>query len=100
MHVDCGKTIRVFLSNVTDVTAKWKLNYVAFPKKQSAGYMTQTKWEMENAEKIDDPDVFQFSVAEVITLMDFEFYIGIAERKELAFEEDSCWAMCATSSQG
>jgi hypothetical protein len=75
VHVDCGKTIRVFLSNVTDVTAKWKLNYVAFPKKQSAGYMTQTKWEMENAEKIDDPDVFQFSIAEVITRLYFELYI-------------------------
>ena len=65
VHVDSSKTIRIFLSNVTDVTAKWKLNYVTFPKKPSAGYMTQTNWERENAEKLDDPEVFQFSVADV-----------------------------------
>jgi hypothetical protein len=56
--VDTHKTIRVFLSNLTDVTARWKLNYVTFPKKASSGYMTQTCWEKENVEKVDDPDVF------------------------------------------
>ena len=40
VHVDTHKTIRVFLSNMTDVTARWKLNYVTFPKKASSGYMT------------------------------------------------------------
>ena len=58
VHVDTHKTIRIFLSNVTDVTAKWKLNYVSFPKKASNGYMTQTQWEKENIDKLDDPDVF------------------------------------------
>ena len=65
VHVEAHKTIRIFLSNVTDVTAKWKLNYVSFPKKASSGYMTQTLWEKENVDKMDDPDVFQFSMAEV-----------------------------------
>ena len=67
VHIQSNRTIRAFLSNVTDVTAKWKLNYVSFPKKLSSGYMTQTQWERENQEKVDDPDVFEFSVTEVIT---------------------------------
>jgi hypothetical protein len=66
VHVDGHRTIRVFLSNTTDVTAKWKLNYVTFPKKSTVGYMTTTKWENENIEKLDDPDVFEFSVTEVL----------------------------------
>ena len=68
VHVDGHKTIRIFLSNVTEVTAKWKLNYVTFPKKPSSGYMTQTQWEKENDEKVDDPEVFQFSITEVIDI--------------------------------
>jgi len=48
----------VFLSNITEVTSKWKLNYVTFPKKQTIGYMTKTAWEGENLEKVDDPEVF------------------------------------------
>ena len=69
VHVEAHKTIRIFLSNVTDVTAKWKLNYVSFPKKASSGYMTQTLWEKENVDKVDDPDVFQFSMADVSKLL-------------------------------
>lgn len=32
VHIDKFRTIKVFLSNITDVTSKWKLNYVTFPK--------------------------------------------------------------------
>lgn len=66
LHVDSHRTVRVFLSNVTEVTAKWRLNYVLFPKKSNFGYMTKTAWESENLEKTDDPDVFEFSVTEVM----------------------------------
>jgi hypothetical protein len=47
------------------VTAKWSLNYVKFPKKSTIGYATKTNWENENIEKLDDPEVFEFSVTEV-----------------------------------
>ena len=33
VHIEKHRTIKVFLSNSTPVTAKWKLNYVSFPKK-------------------------------------------------------------------
>ena len=64
VHVESHRTFRVFLSNVTEVTAHWRLNYVAFPKKANFGYATKTEWESENLEKNDDPDVFEFSVTE------------------------------------
>lgn len=83
VHVEGHKTIRIYLSNVTDVTAKWKLNYVTFPKKASSGYMTQTQWEKENAEKMDDPDVFQFSIAEVTNCLLFKSFQGSLRGKSL-----------------
>ena len=66
VNVDKFRTIRVYLSNVTEPTARWKLNYVSFPKKSTIGYSTTTPWEVENMEKTDDPDVFEFSNSEVI----------------------------------
>ena len=65
VNVDKHRTIRVFLTNVTEVTGKWRLNYVAFPKKSTIGYSTTTPWEVENMQKTDDPDVFEFSVTQV-----------------------------------
>lgn len=59
------RTITIFLSNITEVTANWMLNYVKFPKKQTISKYTTTAWEEENLEKIDDPDVFEFSLAQV-----------------------------------
>ena len=61
--VNCerDRTIHVYLSNQTDVTARWQLNYVKFPKKGTIGHNTTTKWEKENLEKEDDPEVFEFS---------------------------------------
>ena len=67
VHIDKHRTVKVFLSNITDVTARWKLNYVAFPKKHTVGYMTTTPWETENMQKQDDPDVFEFSMTDVNT---------------------------------
>lgn len=64
VHIDKFRTVKVFLSNITEVTAKWRLNYVSFPKKQTIGYSTMTPWETENMNKCDDPDVFEFSVTE------------------------------------
>jgi len=60
-NVDCFKTIKVYLSNITEVSAKWSLNYVKFPKKVTMSKYTETAWEAENLKKVDDPDVFEFS---------------------------------------
>lgn len=65
VNIDKFRTIKVFLSNITEVTARWKLNYVKFPKKSTIGYSTTTGWEQENMNKTDDPDVFEFSATEV-----------------------------------
>ena len=62
VNVERDRTIHVYLSNQTDVTAKWQLNYVKFPKKSTIGHNTTTPWELENMEKTDDPEVFEFSV--------------------------------------
>lgn len=75
VNVDKFRTIRVFLTNVTEPTARWKLNYVSFPKKSTIGYSTTTPWEVENMEKTDDPDVFEFSVTEVSYNPQFLFTI-------------------------
>jgi len=66
VHIDKSRTIRLYLSNITDVNGRWRLNYVTFPKKATVGYSTTTAWEMENMQKQDDPDVFEFSVTEGI----------------------------------
>lgn len=66
VNVDKFRTIKVFLTNITEVTARWKLNYVKFPKKGTIGYSTTTPWEQENMNKTDDADVFEFSVTDVI----------------------------------
>lgn len=65
VNIDKFRTIKVYISNITEVTAKWKLNYVKFPKKSTIGYNTTTPWEIENMQKTDDPDVFEFSQTEV-----------------------------------
>lgn len=65
VNVEKSRTIHVYLSNETDVTARWQLNYVKFPKKQTIGHNTTTPWEVENMEKTDDPEVFEFSVTGV-----------------------------------
>ena len=70
-NVDCFRTIKVYLSNVTDVTAKWSLNYVKFPKKTNVSKYTTTKWEEENENKVDDPDVFEFSMSTVSAICFF-----------------------------
>jgi len=63
-NVDKHRTIKVFLSNITEVSAKWQLNYVKFSKKVTVSKYTTTRWEDENLEKVDDPDVFAFSVTD------------------------------------
>lgn len=65
VHIDQHRTVRLFLSNITSVTGKWRLNYVSFPKKSTIGYSTMTAWEQENQQKQDDPDVFEFSLTDV-----------------------------------
>lgn len=61
VNVERDRTIHIYLSNVTDVSANWQLNYVKFPKKRTIGHNTTTVWEKENIEKEDDPEVFEFS---------------------------------------
>lgn len=63
-NVDKARSIKIFLSNITEVSANWALNYVKFPKKQTISKYTTTQWEEENLEKVDDPDVFEFSLAQ------------------------------------
>lgn len=63
-NVDHTRTIKVYLSNITDVSAQWQLNYVKFPAKQTISKYTTTAWESENLQKTDDPDVFAFDVTE------------------------------------
>jgi hypothetical protein len=67
-HTASQRIFKFYLSNLSEVTAKWRLNYVAFPKKPTIGYMTKTPWEGENLEKTDDPQVFEFSVTEVMPI--------------------------------
>ena len=40
-----------------------------FPKKSTIGHNTTTPWEVENMEKTDDPEVFEFSVTSVSTII-------------------------------
>jgi hypothetical protein len=68
VNTEKHRTIKVFLSNQTEVTAKWQLNYVKFPKKTTISKYTTTIWEEENLEKIDDPEVFEFSVDHVSSI--------------------------------
>ena len=65
VNVEKDRTIHVYLSNETDVTAKWQLSYVQFPKKSTIGHNTTTPWEFENMEKTDDREVFEFSITSV-----------------------------------
>jgi len=59
-NVDKFRTIQVYLSNITECTAKWQLNYVRFKKKNIASDYTRTAWEKEHLQKVDDPEVFIF----------------------------------------
>lgn len=63
-NVDKHRTIKLFLSNITEVTAKWQLNYIKFPNKATIGHNTTTPWEQENMDKTDEPDVFEFNCTE------------------------------------
>lgn len=47
-NVDKQRTIKVYLSNITEVTAKWSLVYLKFPKKNIVSQYTTTEWEREN----------------------------------------------------
>jgi len=38
---------------------------VKFPKKATVGHCTTTPWEIENIQKKDDPEVFEFSITSV-----------------------------------
>jgi hypothetical protein len=88
VNVDKFRTIKVFLSNITHVTAKWTLNYVKFPKKATIGYNTTTPWEEENLKKTDDPDVFEFSLTEVgFYLLHIIAIIGKTKGKNFSIEK-------------
>ena len=55
----------VYLTNVSPIPAKWKLNSIKYPVKNTISLGTLTKLEIEDAQKTDDPAVFEFSVADV-----------------------------------
>ena len=101
VNVDKFRTIKVFLTNVTEPTARWKLNYVSFPKKQTIGYSTLTPWEQENMEKTDDPDAFEFSGTDVRLYKRFlRCVLGYIEREILAIKKSTRRSQCSTSSKG
>lgn len=62
-NVDKYREITIFLSNPTEVSANWNLNYVKIAKKQTVSKYTTTQWEEENLTKLDDREVFEFSEA-------------------------------------
>ena len=78
VNVEKSRRIHIYLSNDTDVTARWQLNYVTFPKKQTIGHNTTTPWEVENMEKTDDASVFEFSVFTVSIVFHFSFNLFIS----------------------
>lgn len=88
-NVDRHRVIKLYLSNVTPVTAKWALNYVKFPKKTTVSKYTETHWEEENQQKVDDPDVFEFSVSGVSTPALTLLLLGIASRAITAATESA-----------
>ena len=88
VNIDKHRTTKVFLSNITEVTAKWNLNYVKFPKKQTIGYNTTTPWEVENMQKNDDPDVFEFSATDVLLFL-INQCLGCFERKITAIKDST-----------
>ena len=65
MHINNKKTKTFYLCNLTPVPAKWKLNYVKFPKKKIISTITLTRMEIENMKIVDDPSVWEFSITEV-----------------------------------
>ena len=84
VNVERDRTIHVYLSNQTEVTAKWQLNYVKFPKKGTIGHNTTTPWELENMEKTDDPEVFEFSVTSVSIIFSMIFFITLIFTNQFA----------------
>ncbi|CAG9311669.1 unnamed protein product [Blepharisma stoltei] len=64
VNIQFSKKLSLFLSNVSPVDAKWRLNYVQYPKKKNTGWKTMTKQEKEDDTILDDPEVFQFSISE------------------------------------
>lgn len=96
--MDKSRTITIYLSNTTEVTANWTLNYVKFPKKQTVSKYTTTQWEEENLSKLDDPSVFEFSDANVSISLPLEcagdvnlcrlFRIGSPEGQVAASAQD------------
>ena len=98
-NVDKKRTIKLFLSNITEVTAKWTLNYVKFPKKMTVSKYTTTKWEEENMQKIDDPDVFEFSVSAVSKSSTFTYHLGLSKRQDTAITKGARRTLRASSTK-
>lgn len=86
VNIENYRTSHFYLINPTTVPARWTLNYVKFPMKETLGYMTKTPLEIENLKKTDDPDVFQFYVTEVIIISKI---IGMPKRTEHAAQNHS-----------
>jgi len=96
-NVDKKRTIKLYLSNITEVTAKWSLNYVKFPKKITVSKYTTTKWEEENHQKTDDPDVFEFSLS-TVSNQQFTF-LGLSQGQDAAIKKGSGRPLCATRTE-
>lgn len=64
-HINNFNQKIIYLSNVSKIPAKWKLTYVKYIPKKVIAPATITKLEVEEANKTDDPAVFEFSLTEV-----------------------------------
>lgn len=86
VNIEKNTKTMFYLINETPVPAKWALNYIKFPKKATIGYMTKTPLEIENMNKTDDPEVFQFSVTSVSHIA---LYLGMPQRSKYSAKSGS-----------
>jgi len=87
VNIEKNTKTMFYLINDTTVPAKWALNYVKFPKKATIGYMTKTPLEIENMDKTDDPEVFQFSITSVSSFILKN--LGLFERTKYSTKSSS-----------
>ncbi|EGR30726.1 hypothetical protein IMG5_124930 [Ichthyophthirius multifiliis] len=71
VNINNYKSITIFLSNISQVPAKWKINNIkAISNRiQSATLPNMlTKEEIEDNQKVDDPSVFEFQISQGILI--------------------------------
>lgn len=64
VHINNKKTLPIYLSNLSQVPARWKLAYVKYPMKKNLVKQTMTLLDKEDQDKTDDQTVFEFQKAD------------------------------------